>query len=88
LAILSFPTNFYQKLQRPLCPHDRAHKLNNSTGNIVAIDTVEESIPPDTDVENTLLNPMSLELKQFDRFTSATFSGSAKTMSTHCIIPC
>jgi hypothetical protein len=34
-------------------------------------------------VEKTLLKPMSLLLKQLERLTSATLTGSAKMMSTH-----
>lgn len=43
---------------------------------------IDKSAPEICDVK-TLLKPMSLLLKQFDLLTSATFSGSAKMMSTH-----
>lgn len=45
----------------------------------IAIDT---SAPEICDVK-TLLKPISVLLKQFDLLTSATFSGSAKMISTH-----
>lgn len=47
----------------------------------IEIDT-DKSAPEICDVK-TLLKPMSELLKQFVLLTSATFSGSAKMMSTH-----
>jgi hypothetical protein len=66
-----------------LSHHDRPHMLSNSMGVRTAIEMVIDKSAPEICDVKTLLKPMSLLLKQFDLLTSATFSGSAKMMSTH-----
>lgn len=54
---------------------------------ISRLDIGIDSVPAETVLVYTLLNPISLLLKQFDELTSGTSFGSAKVMSMHCIIP-
>jgi len=63
--------------------YDRYHAIAITSANSVVwygIDNDGAALMPN--VVNTLLNPISLELKQLLAFTSATFSGSAKVIST------
>lgn len=57
--------------------------LMSSMGARRAIDIVTDKSAPEICDVKTLLKPISLLLKQFVLLTSATFCGSAKTMSTH-----